>query len=80
MSLDRSLKIQGSLTRHRNVLTRTERVLLMEEEGQWETKDGVFGLPKTGHRKAHVGGKAKESAETAEGEGDKSPTKAAETK
>jgi small basic protein (TIGR04137 family) len=66
MSMDSSLKIKGALTRHRNVLSRAERIeqLLLEE--RWEEGDAVTGLVKVAHRKAHAGRKdAKE--EVAEG-------------
>ncbi len=52
MSIDRSLKSASSLSRHRNVLTRVERLAILEDEGRWEQdKDAVYGLPKVGHRK-----------------------------
>jgi small basic protein (TIGR04137 family) len=51
MSLDRSLKSANSLIRHRNVLTRAERLDQLAEEEKWDEKKSVFGLPKVGHRK-----------------------------
>ncbi len=58
MSVDRSLKSSSTLSRHRNVLTRAERILALEEDGRWDEDDSsVFGLPKVGHRK--VGAKKK---------------------
>ena len=51
MSMDKSLKSQGGLARHRNVLTRAERVDRLKEEERWEEKRQVFGLPKVVHRK-----------------------------
>jgi len=69
MSIDRSLKIKGALTRHRNVLTRAERIEQLKEEEKWSEQDSVLGLPKVAHRKSHAGRKDKEApAETAEGE------------
>ncbi|MCG8403834.1 MAG: small basic protein [Phycisphaerales bacterium] len=60
MSMDRSLKVKGSLFRHRNVLTRAERIKqLVEEEKFDESKDRPVGLPKVAHRKVEVGGKSK---------------------
>ncbi len=72
MSLDRSLKTHGGLFRHRNVLTRTERLALLEDEGRWDDSQSVFGLPKVGNRKVSVGGKAKKAKgeEKKEGEGE----------
>ncbi len=67
MSLDRSLKSANSLVRHRNVLTRAERLEKLQEEEKWsEDKNSAFGLPKVAHRKMAVVKAAKE--ETAEGD------------
>ena len=59
MSIDRSLKTTGALSRHRNVLSRDERIALLREEGNWVESDGVTGLPKVGNRKAAAGAKTK---------------------
>lgn len=59
MSIDRSLKIRGALTRHRNVPTRAERIAQLKEEERWSEEDSVLGLPKVAHRKSHAGRKAK---------------------
>ena len=60
MSVDRSLKSRYGLSRHRNVLTRTERISILSDDGRWdEEKDSVFGLPKVVHRKTSVGKKTK---------------------
>ena len=66
MSLDRSLKSANSLMRHRNVLTRDERLLKLKEEEQWTDAKSVFGLPKVAHRKAAVAAK-EDKAEAEEG-------------
>ena len=71
MSVDRSLKIKGALTRHRNVLSRAERIEALKEEQRWTEEESVFGLPKVAHRKSHAGrkgeeGPAKPEAEAAE--------------
>ncbi len=58
MSVDRSLKIKGALKRHRNVLTRAERVEKLKDEERWSEGGSVFGLPKVAHRKSHAGRKA----------------------
>lgn len=60
MSIDRSLKVKGALTRHRNVLSRNERIEALREEDRWEEGDDVTGLPKVGHRKVTGGGKNKD--------------------
>jgi small basic protein (TIGR04137 family) len=60
MSIDRSLKTAGGLTRHRNVLTRDERIAKLAEQGQFDTqKDDPIGLPKVGNRKVVAAGKTK---------------------
>lgn len=65
MSLDRSLRSRSSLARHRNVLTRTERVARLTEEESWDESRSVLGLPKVGHRKLKAA-KKKAKAETDE--------------
>jgi small basic protein (TIGR04137 family) len=67
MSVDPSLKLKNSLVRHRNVLTRSERVTTLQDEERWNEGDSVLGLPKVAHRKSVAGKKAKEekAAETA---------------
>jgi len=59
MSIDRSLKSKDSLARHRNVLTRPERLEKLAEEDRWQEGDSVLALPKVVHRKAIVAKKAK---------------------
>ncbi|MFQ5490607.1 MAG: small basic protein [Phycisphaerae bacterium] len=74
MSLDKSLKSKGALERHRNVLTRAERIENLKEEGRWSEEHPVFGLPKIAHRKTKAGAKEKKEAqpeEAAEGEAPK---------
>ena len=65
MSIDRSLKSKDSLVRHRNVLTRSERVAALEEEQRWSEEDSVLALPKVVHRKAVVVKKDKAVTEEA---------------
>ena len=67
MSLDRSLKSANALIRHRNVLTRGERLLKLAEDDKWNDSKSVFGLPKVAHRKAAIVKAAKEEAAPAEG-------------
>ena len=62
MSLDRSLKSANSLVRHRNVLTRTERLEKLAEQEKWNENKSVFGLPKVAHRKMAVAKAVKEEA------------------
>lgn len=70
MSLDRSLRAANSLVRHRNVLTRAERIEKLKDEEKWNQGNSVFGLPKVAHRKAAVAAKpAKEAAAVPGAEG-----------
>jgi len=62
MSIDRSLKVKGALSRHRNVLTRAERIERLKDEERWSEGDPLLGLPKVSHRKSHAGRKAVEAA------------------
>src|SRR5438045_1634788 len=62
MSLDRSLKGANALVRHRNVLTRTERLEKLTEDEKWNDKKSVFGLPKVAHRKMEAVKAVKEEA------------------
>lgn len=57
MSIDPSLKIKGALSRHRNVLTRAERIDQLKDEERWSEGDSLLGLPKVAHRKSHAGKK-----------------------
>ncbi|HEC04041.1 MAG TPA: small basic protein [Phycisphaerales bacterium] len=66
MSIDPSLKVKGALTRHRNVLTRAERIEKLKDEELWSEGDSLLGLQKVGHRKSHAGRKAKEAEAPAE--------------
>ncbi len=63
MSMDPSLKSASALVRHRNVLTRGERLLKLAEQGKWDNSKSVFGLVKVGNRKLVVGKAKKEPGE-----------------
>jgi len=65
MSVDPSLKRKNALIRHRNVLTRAERIDALKEEERWSDGTSVMGLPKVAHRKSGAGKKAKAAAEVA---------------
>ena len=75
MSIDRSLKVKGALSRHRNVLTRAERIERLKEEERWVEGDPLLGLPKVAHRKSHAGRKAAEAV-AKEGAGEAEAPKA----
>jgi|SRR5687767_12731450 len=62
MSLDASLKSANALVRHRNVLTRAERLERLKDEEKWTDNKPVFGLPKVANRKMALAGKVKEEA------------------
>lgn len=60
MSIDPSLKIRNALTRHRNVLSRAERIEILKDEERWADGGSVLGLPKVAHRKTGAGKKSKD--------------------
>jgi small basic protein (TIGR04137 family) len=55
MSLDKSLKKASGMTRARNVLTRAERLAILQEDDKWTADKGVFNLPKTKYRRLMPG-------------------------
>ncbi len=88
MSLHKSLITKGALAKHRNVLTRTERLKALEEEDRLKDDASVFGLPKVASRKLKKRGKTKgpaaaekteaeAAAEATPGEGEKAGKKKA---
>ncbi len=67
MSIDKSLVTKGKLARHRNVLTRAERIKFLLNENLWEDGRSVFGLPKVKNLKMRKAAKAeKEKTEVTE--------------
>jgi small basic protein (TIGR04137 family) len=71
MSLDRSLKTSGGLARHRNVLTRAERIEKLAESKKFDMDaSDPLGLPKVGNRKVVTGGKSSKKKTEGEGEGE----------
>lgn len=71
MSLDASLRRGNLLSRHRNVLTRAERIAKLEADGKIEKGEQIYGLPKVASRKISVGGKVKKKEEPADEKGKK---------
>lgn len=63
MSIDKSLRSRDSLMRHRNVLSRAERLEKLEDEQRWNEGESVLGLAKVVHRKAALAKKVKEKTE-----------------
>jgi small basic protein (TIGR04137 family) len=64
MSIHRSLVLREKLRRHRNVLTRSERLQRLIEDGKFEDKSSVFGLPKLRNILIRAKKVKKETAET----------------
>ncbi|MFO0879983.1 MAG: small basic protein [Gemmataceae bacterium] len=67
MSIDKSLRRKNQLARSRNVLTRTERILVLQSDERWTEGRSPFGLPKV--RVMKVGKKAKKAAKEEGAEG-----------
>ncbi len=63
MSIDKSLKRKGGMTRIRCVMKRTERIEKMIEDGKWNDGQSPYGLPKTRVQKIVLKKKAKEKVE-----------------
>lgn len=66
MSMDNSLRRKASLSRHRNVLSRAERIVELQKQERWQEERSPLGLPKVGHRKVKAAKKAKKADATAE--------------
>jgi small basic protein (TIGR04137 family) len=75
MSIDKSLRRKNSLQRARNVLTRGERILQMQNEDRWVDGRNPYGLPKTKVVKVVVK-KAKKVKEEETTEGGEAPAAA----
>jgi small basic protein (TIGR04137 family) len=64
MSMDRTLKAGSGLVRSRSVLSRTERIKLLSDEGRFDPAvQSPFGLPKVKVRHSKAGQKVKKAAE-----------------
>ena len=46
MSIHSSLKLGAGLGKHRNVLTRVERLGALEADGRWNKEKSILGIPK----------------------------------
>ena len=62
MSIDKSLKRKGGMSKQRCVLTRAERIAKMLENGQFGTDRSPYGLPKTRVQKVVLKKKVKKEA------------------
>lgn len=81
MSIHKSLVPRSKLKRHRNVLSRTERIERLTKEERWKEGDTVFGLPKVRNILQRVKAKKKEAAaEGAAAEGAAPTAEGAESK
>jgi small basic protein (TIGR04137 family) len=60
MSIDKSLRRKNSLERSRNVLTRGERIKVLQDEERWPAGRSPYGLPKV--RVLKIAKKAKKAA------------------
>ena len=79
MSIDKSLRRKNQLQRARNVLTRGERIKVLQGEERWQDGRSPFGLPKVRVLRIVVKKvkKAKEEEKPAEGaEGEAAGTNA----
>ena len=82
MSIDKSLRRKNMLARSRNVLTRGERIKVLQDEERWPEGRSPFGLPKV--RVMKIAKKPKKAKEEAPAEGEAAAAEgteaAAETK
>ena len=64
MSLDRTLKTHGGLTKTRSVLSRAERIARLVDDDKFDMEqDNPLGLPKTKVRHSKAGTKVKKAEE-----------------
>lgn len=68
MSIHKNLVPASKLRRHRNVLTRGERLEALKKEARWDEARSIFGLPKVRNIMTKAKPKAKkETADAAAG-------------
>ena len=63
MSIHSSLKLGAGLGKHRNVLTRTERLAMLEGDGRWDKEKSILGIPKVRSIKVILKKKKKKAEE-----------------
>jgi small basic protein (TIGR04137 family) len=68
MSIDKSLRRKDTLARARSVLTRGERILVLQKEEKWQEGRSPFGLPKV--RVLKIAKKPKKAAKEEPKEGE----------
>jgi len=79
MSMDKTLKLSSRMQRHRSVLSRSERIARLREEGRWQDGRSIFGLPKVRVMRAKRRGKAAPKPEEAQAEAAAAPAAPAAT-
>src|SRR5262245_3780221 len=62
MSIHKSLVPASKLRRHRNVLTRGERLEVLKKDGRWDDAKSIFGLSKVRNIMTKAKPKKKETA------------------
>jgi small basic protein (TIGR04137 family) len=81
MSIDKSLRRKNQLARTRNVLTRGERIKVLQDEERWQDGRSPYGLPKVRVLKmTKKPKKAKEEEKSAEEGAEAAAAPAAEKK
>lgn len=78
MTIDKSLKVRTGLVRNRNVLTRAERLVKLQESDRWSEGQSPLGLAKVRVLKLSLKKKKKtkkEDEETAEAAGSEGEVK-----
>ena len=68
MTIDKTLKRKGRLSRSRNVLTRDERIEKLQADDRWNEAQSPFGLPKVRVVKVVIGKKKKKKKDDEEGD------------
>jgi len=68
MSIDKSLRRKNALVRARSVLTRGERIKVLQDEERWQEGRSPFGLPKVRVITIVTKKNAKKEEKAAEGE------------
>lgn len=69
MSIDPSLKASSAMAKHRNVLTRAERIEKLAAKKKFDREGGsALGLPKVGNRKLSTGKSSKKKGAADEGD------------
>lgn len=73
MSIDKSLRRKNTLARARSVLTRDERIKVLQETERWSEGKSPYGLPKVRVMKLAKkgGGKKKEEGDDKDAKGAK---------